>query len=190
MNNQNSQPEAWKLIKSEDIVDTPWFKMEDNLYDVPGVDKDKQYYILRERPGCNIVAVTENKEVIVISQYRPTIDAVVYDFPAGYVEDNDPDKLTRAKSELLEETGFGGGDWKEIGYAYALPNRSDKRDFFFLAKNVKKISDQNLEEFENIKYELWSVEKLLEKIKSNEFSCGICISSWYHATLADPTLLN
>jgi len=69
-----------------------------------------------ERVNCKgivaIVPVTDNKEVLLIRQFRPPVNAYVVEFPAGLSEREDMLEEA-ARRELLEETGYSA---KEMIY--------------------------------------------------------------------------
>ena len=87
--------------------------------------------------------------VIVEQQYRHGSDSVTREFPAGLVE-KDEDALTAAKRELLEETGLVAGKVTLLGNL--SPNNAfmSNRQYFFLAEDLEKVSDQNLDQNEEI----------------------------------------
>jgi ADP-ribose pyrophosphatase len=68
-----------------------------------------------ERINCTdiviILAMTDDKKVILIEQFRPPVDKNVIEFPAGLVNDREGHKkeslFMAAKRELFEETGYG-----------------------------------------------------------------------------------
>jgi ADP-ribose pyrophosphatase len=62
-----------------------------------------------ERLNCNgivaIIPVTCDGDLLLIRQFRPTMNCFVIEFPAG-LNDKGEDLLTAAKRELVEETGY------------------------------------------------------------------------------------
>jgi ADP-ribose pyrophosphatase len=62
-----------------------------------------------ERVNCKgivaIVPVTDNKEVLLIRQFRPPVNGYVIEFPAG-LNDKGDTLEEAARRELLEETGY------------------------------------------------------------------------------------
>ena len=62
-----------------------------------------------ERVNCKgivvIVAVTDDKEVLLIRQFRPPVNGYVIEFPAG-LNDRGDTLEEAAERELLEETGY------------------------------------------------------------------------------------
>lgn len=63
-----------------------------------------------ERINCKgivgIVPVTDNKEVLLIRQFRPPVKGYVVEFPAGLMSESEHTLDETARRELLEETGY------------------------------------------------------------------------------------
>lgn len=76
------------------------------------LQKDNWEYI--KRHNCSgiviILAMTEDGKVLFVEQYRPPVDKMVIEFPAGLIGDvqgkADESLINGAKRELLEETGY------------------------------------------------------------------------------------
>jgi ADP-ribose pyrophosphatase len=169
--------EKWQLLNSQEAFKTPWFNISKNNYHINSLNKDQEYFVLNEQSGANIVALTADNKVLLVKQYRPALDKVVYDFPAGYIEKGE-DKMAAASRELLEETGYSSSNWLFTGEVNPLPNRISKTDYCFLAQNIELTQPQKLDEFEQISFQLFSIEELERMILNNEFNCGVCLSSW------------
>ena len=61
----------------------------------------------------SILAITKEKKVILIEQFRVPVDSKVIESPAGLVDEGES-FLTSAKRELLEETGYTSETWSEL----------------------------------------------------------------------------
>lgn len=75
------------------------------------IDDNGWEYIERKRGHgvVAIIAVTDEKKVLLVEQFRASMGGPVIELPAGLVGDNTPAKeeyAEAAKRELLEETGY------------------------------------------------------------------------------------
>ena len=91
-----------------------------------------------------------------VKQYRHGLGVVATELCAGVVEDGE-DPLEGAKRELLEETGYAGGEWELTMEISANPGSQNNLAYCYTARNVVKVAEQHLDTTEDI-----SVELLLE----------------------------
>lgn len=88
-----------------------------------------------------IVAVTREREVVLVEQYRVPVGAPVIELPAGLAGDQgDADEpLTRAaERELWEETGYRSDRWRALTLCPSSAGMSDEMLTFFLAEDCRR----------------------------------------------------
>lgn len=92
-----------KIASREEVVATPYFRLVGKrLADAPGADP---YYVLELPDYVSVVAQTKSGDIVLVKQYRPAVEGVTLELPAGLVDDGGtPDET--AVRELKEETGF------------------------------------------------------------------------------------
>ena len=61
--------------------------------------------VVEHNASVGIITITNNKEIILIKQYRHAVNEYLIEIPAGKIEDNES-PIEAAKKELEEETGF------------------------------------------------------------------------------------
>jgi ADP-ribose pyrophosphatase len=110
------------------------------------VSRDGWEYVERTRGdgAALIVAVTDAREIVLVEQYRPPLDARVIELPAGLVGDEDPaerDGRATAIRELCEETGFEADRWQRSITGPSSQGLSSEILHFFLASELRRTSD-------------------------------------------------
>lgn len=124
--------------------------------------------IFEFRSWANIVALTTNNEVVLVSQYRHGVCDVLLEFPGGVVEDGE-DPLDGAKRELLEETGYTSSKLVQVGQIYPNPALQTNTLYCYLALDAEKVSEQSLDAGEDIEVRLMPLDELIEMAKRGEF---------------------
>lgn len=80
-----------------------------------GVDAVSMFLILEKASG---------PEIVLEKQYRPPIDKIMIEFPAGLVEESE-EPAESAERELVEETGYHGKAEKESSILFCDPGFSN-----------------------------------------------------------------
>lgn len=112
------------------------------------------YFVLEYPAWVNVIALTTDDMFVLVRQYRHGSQAVHYELPAGVCEPNDLDPEATARRELLEETGYGGGDWTAFMTLSANPGTHSNRSYTYLATGVIQIQEQQQEDTEDIRVHL------------------------------------
>ena len=77
-----------------------------------------------EHPGAVvIVPFISSDKIILLHQYRPTIKQFLYELPAGTLKTGEK-PLPCAQRELIEETGYRGARFTQLGQVYPVPGYS------------------------------------------------------------------
>lgn len=138
--------------------------------------------IFEFRSWANVVALTPNREVVLVKQYRHGVCDVLSEFPGGVVEDGE-DPMDGAKRELLEETGYQASSMIQIGKLYPNPALQINSLHCFLALDVEKVSGQKLDAGEDIEVHLVPLEELVEMVKRGQFPHALQVAVLFQALI-------
>lgn len=87
-------------------------------------------------PGAVAVVAVSAGHVALLRQYRPTLDRVFWEIPAGMRDLEGEDAMAAARRELSEETGASGGTWRELATIVQAPGLTDAGMTIFFADDV------------------------------------------------------
>ena len=91
---------------------------------------------VEHKPTVAEVAVNDQNEILLIRQFRNPTRQMLWEIPAGTM-DNGPELPSEcALRELREETGFGARSIVPLFSGYLLPGYCNEFMHFFLAKNL------------------------------------------------------
>ena len=85
----------------------------------------------------NVVALTEDRKVVLVRQFRHGIESLTLEIPGGAVDPGDPSPLAAAKRELREETGYVARHWKRLGVVDPNPAIQTNSCWTFLAEGAR-----------------------------------------------------
>lgn len=100
-----------------------------------------------ERTNCTsivaIIGITDEKEVLLVEQYRMPVGKYVIEFPAGLVNDRKGYKhesmVTAARRELIEETGYRARSMKKIFSGPLSSGLTSEIMTFYFASGLEKV---------------------------------------------------
>ena len=159
IDNAINEDGKWETISSEYLFRRPWLTVRHDQVRLPDGRINPEFYVLEYPDWVNIIAITENGEFVMDRQYRHGLDKTCYEIAAGVVE-NGETPLEAARRELEEETGYGGGDWKELMLISGNPSTTSNLTHCFLAEGVKKVSAQHLDSTEDLSVCLLSLDQV------------------------------
>jgi len=120
-----------------------------------------------EGPECvSVLALTENREVLLVEQLRPAIGIVTQELPSGHVDRGElPEEA--ARRELLEETGYQAGSLELICHIYPDTGRLAYRNSCYFAPIAHAQIDAVLESA--VKPVIVPVNVVLERVRTGVF---------------------
>ena len=153
------------------------FSFEVNRYRLPN-QVEGEMECIRHPGGALIVPVTSDGQLMLLRQYRFSVQRRILEFPAGTVEMGEDPSRT-AEREVQEETGFQASNLRQIGEILLAPGYSDEVIYIFLATGLEKLEiPQEQDEDEDIEVLLMSPGQVAEAIASGELTDAKSIAAY------------
>lgn len=157
----DNDPGHWELLESTYLHRRPWLTLRQDKVRLASGRTIDDYYVQEFPHWVNVLAITENREAVLIRQYRHGFGEVSWELPAGVVDDGES-LLDGAKRELLEETGYSGGTWTPLMELCPNPAIQNNLSYSFLAEGVSLAGSQRLDATEEITVHLAPLDRLRE----------------------------
>lgn len=113
---------------SEHLLDTPIFRLRRDRAEHPETGHVGDYFVLENPDWVNVVALTADRQVLLVRQWRHGTATVELELPAGLIEPGES-PLEAAARELREETGYAAGRLTLLGEV--APNAAFQRNTCF-----------------------------------------------------------
>jgi 8-oxo-dGTP pyrophosphatase MutT (NUDIX family) len=168
-----SDPRPWKTLETTLIYDKyPYTRIRKEVVALPNGQTIDDYLVLDYPEWVVVMALTADQEFILVRQYRHGIGAVHYELVAGMIEDGET-LLDTARRELLEETGFSGGEWQDWLVCSANPGTHSNRAHIFLATGVEYRGGQALDATEELTVHRLPVSEVRTRLEQGEIVQGM-----------------
>ena len=127
--------------------------------------------VIRHVGAVGVIPVTDDGKVIVERQFRYPLNRVITEIPAGKLDSFTEDRLSAAKRELEEETGYTAEEWTDLGDYYPTPAYCDERITLYLARGLT-LGQRHLDEDEFLNFEAVPLDTLVEDVMAGRITDG------------------
>lgn len=158
----------WKRLSSEVGPDLKLFRARWDEMQNPRNEKSQQMIVLQSKDAVNVVAVSPQKTIVFVRQYRFGIGDFTLELPGGLLN-HDEAVEPAAKRELREETGYVSEKWEVLGKVASNPVFMDSYIFHYVAENAQAKFELALDDGEDVEIVEIPVEEVKKMLNKGEF---------------------
>src|ERR1700733_5716773 len=96
--------QPWKKVRSKPSGDFRIFKIRTETSVNPQTGKEHDFYVIDSVNWVNIIALTPNREIVMVEQYRHGSGSIELEIPGGMMDPGETDPVATGVRELREET--------------------------------------------------------------------------------------
>lgn len=122
--------------------------------------------VIKHPGGVCVVPLTENNEVLMVTQFRYPFKQVLTEIPAGKLEWGE-NHFECGKRELREETGCDAESFDYLGCLYPTPAYDTEIIHMYLARGLSQ-HEQNLDDDEFLEVVRIPFDKAIEMVMNNK----------------------
>ena len=153
-----------KTLKSEKIYEGAIINLRRDKVTVQGGTSYRE--IIEHNGGAVIAALTEDKKLVMVRQYRKPADKVMLEVPAGKIDPGEK-PLEAAVRELKEETGYTAAKVEFLTQFYPSVGYSEEVLYLYLCTGLTP-GETNFDENEAIDIEEVELDRLFKMAMSGE----------------------
>ncbi len=172
--------DRWNDVATRDVYSGRIFTVRQDRLRSPATGREHAFDIVDAPDWVNVVAVTADRRVLLIRQYRAGTRSITTEIPGGTVDPGEA-PLDAARRELLEETGYTSDDWSEIGFVEPNPAFQTNRTYTFLARGVRRTGQQHFDETELIEVEERPIDDIPRLITTGVIVHALVVCAFFHA---------
>ena len=172
MNTNMEKP--WEVVWSEEGPNLILFQARYDWVRNPRNTKSMKAVVLQTVDWVNIVAITPEKKVVIVRQYRFGIGKMTTEIPAGIIEKGETPEQAAIR-ELKEETGYTSTNWKYLGWVEPNPAFLNNLCHQWLALDVVKTSLPELDEGEDISVTELSLNEIRFEIEQGRMRNSLSV---------------
>ena len=150
--------EKWKLLDSEYLIRRPWLTARRDCVQLPDGTVQPEYYVLEYPTWINVIAITRDGRFVMVER------------------------------ELLEETGYAGGEWTPYGVLSANPTSMNNLSHIFLATGVERVAEQHLDDTEDIAVHLLTEQEVLALLRADRIKQALMAAPLWKYFATRPSL--
>ena len=155
---------------SEEIFDGIILHVFKDTVELPN-GKPATREVIRHVGAVGVIPITDDGKVLIERQFRYPLNRVITEIPAGKLDSFTEDRLSAAKRELEEETGYTAAEWINMGDYYPAAAYCDERITLYLAKGLS-LGQRHLDEDEFLNFAAVPLAELVEDVMSGRITDG------------------
>jgi 8-oxo-dGTP pyrophosphatase MutT (NUDIX family) len=173
---------AWTVESSRYIVrDEPWLSIREEACRTASGHAIDPFYVLEYPDWVNVVALTDDDEIVLVRQYRHAVGRRVLELPSGMIDASDASPEEAARRELLEETGFAAASWQQVGQLSANPATHTNTAFCYLATGARRVEEPTLDAGEELESLLMPLSEAVRRARGGELLQALHVAGLFLA---------
>ncbi len=155
------------LHGSRVLLETPIFTLREDIAEHPVTGHTAPYFVLENPDWVNVVALTDEGEMILVEQWRHGVRRVELEIPAGLVDPGEG-PLDAAARELREETGYVAEHLSVLGSVNPNAAYQQNTCTTVLATGCRRTAEQEFDDGEDLEVVVLAQSEVLARVSGGE----------------------
>lgn len=146
--------------------------------------KVHDYYVMHLADAVNVIAVTRDRQLVLVRQFRAGSGRDSLEPPGGLLDAGE-DPCSAGTRELLEETGYAGDPAVSLGAFYSNPSILSSKIATVVVTNARRVAEPKLDAGEEVAVELVPVGSVMTLIRDRKIEHALSVTGllwWLSST--------
>jgi ADP-ribose pyrophosphatase len=173
----------WQKIRSELLGDYRIFRLRSDRVVSPRTGTEHDFYVIDSVNWVNVIALTSDRQLVMVEQYRHGTNTVELEVPGGMMEDAESSPTATGMRELREETGYEGESPLVIGRVFPNPAIMSNTCFTVMFSNCRLKHPVDFDHGEDLSTCLIAAADVPLLVAQGKIRHSLVVAALYHLEL-------
>jgi ADP-ribose pyrophosphatase len=176
-------PLPWQKVSSQPAGDFKIFRLRADRAISPRTRQTHDFVVLECANWVNVIALTPERQLVMIEQYRHGSGTVELEIPGGMMDAGEVSPEVAGARELREETGYAGENPRRLGEIFPNPAIMSNTCFTVLLENCRCLHPVELDHGEDLSTRLVPVAEIPALVAAGKVRHALVVVALYHFEL-------
>jgi 8-oxo-dGTP pyrophosphatase MutT (NUDIX family) len=173
----------WRRLDAVRLERCRVFDLDRVRFSPPDGSPPRSFFVVDAPDWVNVVALTPERRVVFVRQFRFGIDSITLEIPGGMC-DGGEDPREAGGRELLEETGYLSEEMVDLGWVHPNPAVQTNRCHTFLARNALKVAEPRPDPDESFETVTVPIDEIPALVRNGVVTHALVVAAFYKLGLA------
>lgn len=174
----------WQQVGTKALGDYRIFKVRSDEKISPRNGHKQDFYVIECVDWVNVIAVTPNRELVMVEQYRHGTNTVELEIPGGIMDAKDASPVATGVRELREETGYEGINARLLASVFANPAIMNNTCHTVMVEDCSLKHSVEWDSGEDLVTRLVPIAEVPALVASGKIRHPLVVAALYHFDLA------
>ena len=175
--------QPWKKLSSKPLGDFRIFKLRTDLLVNPRTGQEHDFFVLDSVHWVNVVALTPDRHIVMVEQYRHGSGSVELEIPGGAMDADETDPVQAGLRELREETGYQGENARLLTQVSGNPAIFSNNCYTVIVENCRLQHGVEFDAGEDLITKLIPLDDIPALVAADKFRHPLVVAALYHLDL-------
>lgn len=168
-------PSEWVRLQSRELLHTRVFDVRASEFRHPSREEGKEFLVIDAPDWAVVAPVTAAGELVLVRQFRFGAQQLSLELPGGVIERGE-DPARAAVRELVEETGYRGGEAEVLGWVHPNPAIQSNRAHLIVVPDVQLADSTDWDADEELSLTLAPIDDVLAMGRSGQITHALMLN--------------